>query len=163
VKPRGKSFLSIGLTLAVVLIIGGLGLWAYREGRHERALERERERPIHVPPRLRHLAHGEVAVALDPATQGLAGIEVARGIATSQGVEIPVSSILHYQEDLWVYVESNQGLFVRRPIKRVQSTSHGWIVKGLPARAQIVTTGAQLLFSEELKHEIKLVGEGEGR
>src|ERR1700716_4297009 len=62
--------------LVVVLAVGGLGavvIWGYLEGRNERAIEAEHERPIKAPQRV-SLVNGEPVITLDLATQRNSGI-----------------------------------------------------------------------------------------
>ncbi len=62
--------------LLVVLVIGGLTVgvtWGYLEGRSERAIEADQDRPIKAPQRV-SLVNGEPVITLDLATQRNSGI-----------------------------------------------------------------------------------------
>src|ERR1700687_3519077 len=62
--------------LLVVLVVGGFSVgvtWGYLEGRDERAIEAEQEKPIKAPQRV-SLINGEPAITLDLATQRNSGI-----------------------------------------------------------------------------------------
>ncbi len=63
--------------LIVLIGVGVLGLvaWAFTKGRHERAVEAERERPVAAPSRV-SVEHRETIVSLDMATQQKSGIAV---------------------------------------------------------------------------------------
>ena len=63
--------------LLIAVVIAGLGVllaWAFLEGRHELAKERERERPIKIPPRISRTASDEVVVTLNQETQTRLGL-----------------------------------------------------------------------------------------
>lgn len=72
-------------TLAVAGVAGVTALlaWAFIEGRAELARERERERPIKVPPRIARAAGGELVVTLDHDTQVRLGL-VTEALAAVQ-------------------------------------------------------------------------------
>jgi len=62
--------------LLVVLVVGGLSVgvtWGYLEGRNERAIEADQDRPIKAPQRV-SLVNGEPVITLDLATQRNSGI-----------------------------------------------------------------------------------------
>src|SRR6266516_4432845 len=63
--------------LAVVIGAGliGLATFAFIEGRKELAREREREKPIKIPPRISRGATGELVVTLDRDTQARIGLK----------------------------------------------------------------------------------------
>jgi hypothetical protein len=88
--------------ISVVVLLAGLGallIWAYLEGRKERAMEAERERPVKAPLRV-STQDGESVVTLDQATQKKSGLRVA-----------PLKTVTH-QEELRAYgmVMDLQGL-----------------------------------------------------
>lgn len=62
---------------AVILAASGAGIvWAFIEGKAERDMERQREMPIKVPPRLTKTDDGSILVKFDKATQDRAGLRV---------------------------------------------------------------------------------------
>ncbi len=72
--------------------------------------------------------------------------------AETQGAVIPASAIVWWQGRAWVYTQHDGTHFVRRELPADQSTGDGWFVpQGFANSESIVVTGAQLLFSEELK------------
>ena len=68
-----KRFL---FALAALAVAAGLA-FAFMEGREEIARERERERPVEVPPRVSLGAAGEVVVEMDRETRERIGLETA--------------------------------------------------------------------------------------
>jgi hypothetical protein len=75
------------------------------------------------------------------------------------GVTIPASAIVWWQDKAWVYRRIDPEKFARIEIATDLPTTGGsYIVAGLPDGAEIVTRGAQLLLSEEFRAQIQ-VGE----
>jgi hypothetical protein len=78
----------------------------------------------------------------------------------SSGVIVPHEAVVWYANQAWVYQKIGSVKFVRRLIStevEIESeTISGWYnTSGLAANDEIVTSGAQLLLSEELKYQIK--------
>ena len=77
------------------------------------------------------------------------------------GVVIPADSAVWLDGKAWVYTEKDAEHFVRREIPTEVPLKNGWFVaKGFSAGEKVVTSGAQLLLSEEYRSQIK-VGEEE--
>jgi hypothetical protein len=71
------------------------------------------------------------------------------------GVVVPLSAVVWWQGKAWCYVEASPGKFTRRAIPTANPVSNGWFVTGgIDANARIVTTGAQVLLSEEFRSQI---------
>ena len=71
-----------------------------------------------------------------------------------QGALIPTSAIVWWQGQAWVYTQHGPDRFVRRELPVDQSTDGGWFVpSGFAGGEPIVVSGAQLLFSEELRSQ----------
>lgn len=74
----------------------------------------------------------------------------------ASGVNVPASAVIWYANRAWVYQKRGQDSFVRLPINTDVETGDGWFnVGALKAGDSVVTTGAQLLLSEEFKYQIK--------
>lgn len=78
----------------------------------------------------------------------------------SSGVIVPHEAVVWYANQAWVYQKIGSDKFVRRVINtevEIESeTISGWYnTSGLADNDEIVTSGAQLLLSEELKYQIK--------
>lgn len=98
---------------------------------------------------------------LAPAASGvLPGMNVL-GFLTSgrsfEGAAVPASAIVWWQGRAWVYRRTAPDTFVRTEIATDQpAPDGGYIVKGVPNDAEIVTRGAQLLLSEEFRAQIQV-------
>jgi membrane fusion protein, multidrug efflux system len=68
------------------------------------------------------------------------------------GLMVPDDSVVRWQGRAWVFVAISDGEFVRRPLESAVASPQGWVIRsGFPAGTPIVTRGAQLLLSEEIK------------
>jgi len=103
----------------------------------------------------------------DPAVQGNpwfyvaeqalpAGLHTSANVPTSSstasGLLIPEQAVVWYGGQTWTYVRTASDRFTRRYVPAAQESDHGYIVtSGFHAGELVVTQGAQLLLSEELK------------
>ncbi|MFX1675117.1 metal transporter [Paraburkholderia sp. A2WS-5] len=103
----------------------------------------------------------------DPAVQGSpwlyiadaalpANLRTSARVPTSSeavsGLLIPEQAVVWYGGQTWAYVRTAPGRFTRRYVNASNEGEHGFMVtSGFRAGDQIVTQGAQLLLSEELK------------
>lgn len=71
------------------------------------------------------------------------------------GVLIPSSAVVWHGGKPWIYVKKQNNQFVRQPISTDTEMLEGWFNRGIPEGSQVVTSGAQLLLSEEFKYLIK--------
>ena len=88
-----------------------------------------------------------------------AGMQVNALSATSNksssGVLIPNTAIIWYSGNPWVYLKTADDKFSRLPINTDIELENGWFYQGkLKANDFVVTSGAQLLLSEEFKSQI---------
>ncbi len=73
----------------------------------------------------------------------------------AEGVFIPNKAVVWYAGKPWVYQKTNDTTFMRLPINNDTEIDDGWFYQGsLHANDEIVTSGAQLLLSEEFKYQI---------
>jgi hypothetical protein len=73
------------------------------------------------------------------------------------GVNVPERAIVRASERAWVYVQTGVTNFVRRDLALEHPVAEGWFVTGgVRPDERVVTTGAQVLLSEERKSEIKV-------
>lgn len=80
------------------------------------------------------------------------------GAGMRTGVIVPAAAVVWYAGKAWVYEQedSDDEEFVRRQIPTDNETESGWFVADIfEAGDRVVTSGAQLLLSEEFKHQIK--------
>ena len=82
-------------------------------------------------------------------------IKISGGTLT--GVIVPSAAVVRTEGSGWVYVlQGNAEDFVRIPIALDRAVESGWFVtNGVTASNYVVTTGAQMLLSEELKGSAK--------
>jgi len=100
---------------------------------------------------------------LAPATSGLLpGMKMIVFLAQGKaihGMAVPASAVVWWQGRAWIYLRTGSQTFTRHEMATdVPAADGGYVVSGLPAGAELVTQGAQLLLSEELRARI-LVGE----
>ncbi len=76
----------LGVVVGAGLI--GLATFAFIEGREELAREREREKPIKIPPRISRGATGELVVTLDRDTQARIGLKTQNAAAETVYPEV---------------------------------------------------------------------------
>jgi multidrug efflux pump subunit AcrA (membrane-fusion protein) len=73
----------------------------------------------------------------------------------SVGMVIPPAALIRHLGLAWVYLAETDGHFTRHAVTLDRLIGPGWFTtSGLPTGASVVTTGAPLLLSEELKARI---------
>jgi hypothetical protein len=73
----------------------------------------------------------------------------------ANGIVIPSEAVVWYGGKPWVYRKVSDNQFSRLPINTDIEVQNGWFYQGnLKANEQVVTSGAQLLLSEEFKSQI---------
>ncbi len=73
----------------------------------------------------------------------------------AKGVFIPNKAVVWYAGKPWIYQKTDDTTFMRLPINNDTEIDDGWFYQGsLQANDEIVTSGAQLLLSEEFKYQI---------
>lgn len=74
----------------------------------------------------------------------------------AEGIVVPGTAVVWYAGKAWVYLKQGNDKFVRTPVATTQDSGDGWFnATGFKASDEVVTSGAQLLLSEELKYQIK--------
>jgi hypothetical protein len=77
--------------------------------------------------------------------------------STTTGIIVPRAAVVRWQGKMWIYVKKDSDRFVRREISAEAPVKQGWVVtQDLFPNDRVVTTGAQLLLSEELRSQIHL-------
>ena len=80
--------------------------------------------------------------------------------ANIKGVTIPKSALIWYMDQAFVYLKIAEETFSRRTINHYSATVDGYFIpEAISPGEQIVTTGGQMLLSEELRGQIP--GEGD--
>lgn len=73
------------------------------------------------------------------------------------GVLIPRKAVVRFSGNPWIYIESGNDTFTRREVSEEHPQADGWFAaQGLKPGDRVVTGGAQLLLSEEQKHQIQM-------
>ncbi|MDF0491390.1 hypothetical protein PX554_25060 [Sphingomonas sp. H39-1-10] len=98
-----------------------------------------------------------------PATSGLvSGMNVMALLPTTtsrSGVVVPGSAMVVWQGQSWAYQQTGPRTYKRVPVATDLAASGGYLVATLPPGARLVTTGAQLLLSEELRPQTQAAGD----
>lgn len=71
------------------------------------------------------------------------------------GVSVPNEAIVWHAGLSWIYVKTKADTFLRKPVSVATEIDGGWFDDSLAPGTEVVTRGAQLLLSEELKFQIK--------
>jgi hypothetical protein len=70
---------------------------------------------------------------------------------TQAGAIVPRSAVIRYEGAAWAYMQTDGTNFTRRLISLERPMENGWLVTtGVTAGENVVTTGAQTVFSDEL-------------
>jgi hypothetical protein len=102
-----------------------------------------------------------------PAAPGLlAGMNLAATMPTGgsiSGVAVPASAVIVWQGQSWAYQRIDRNRFKRIPISTaVPAPGGGYLAPGLAPGTQLVTSGAQMLLSEELRPPPQSAAAGDG-
>ena len=114
------------------------------------------------------------AGAIDPKTQGQPfvfrvtnpantlrpGLSVTAYLETPgparTGAIVPRAAVIWQSGKSWVYVKTEKEKFARREVVLEDPASAGWFTRSLKPGDKVVTTGAQMLLSEEFKSQIRV-------
>ncbi len=145
---------------ALLLIFTALAIWSFRVSRHELEQEQVGDTPIQIPSRVKKTDSGETVITLDENTQRLIGIEIKRLQLVGGEIVFPASAILHQAGQTWVYVQVKPNEFIRREVHLTRTKSpHRLINRDLSAQTPVVSSGAEILLSEEFKSQIQPGGD----
>lgn len=103
---------------------------------------------------------GKTYFYLAPADNLRTGMRVSAHLAqpgkAASGVIVPATAIVWYGGKSWVYQKQAGDRFIRRQVSTEREDGDGWFnTGGFKAGDEVVTSGAQLLLSEEFKYQIK--------
>ena len=71
------------------------------------------------------------------------------------GVLVPVTAVIRFAGKTWVYVQTEADRFERTALPADRAMAEGFFTDTLDADTSVVTSGAQLLLSEEFRFQIK--------
>ena len=153
---RREFLLQITLPPGVVLTVAPTTA-AIESGKSARAKITFVSPATHIDPKIQ----GVTLFYAAPAESGLLpGMNVLAFLPTGKvidGVAIAASSVVWWQDRAWVYLRSSPDKFVRVEIATdLPAPGGGYIVAGMPSDVQIVSSGAQLLLSEEFRSQIQV-------
>lgn len=103
---------------------------------------------------------GKTYFYVAPAASLRAGMRVTTRLAArdkaTAGVIVPHAAVVWFANKAWVYRKQGADKFVRTRINTDIEAGDGWFnAGGIHAGDEVVTSGAQLLLSEEFKYQIK--------
>jgi hypothetical protein len=103
-------------------------------------------------PKLQGLSYFYTATSGSGALPGLNPNVTLPVNAAAPGALVPESAVVWLQGKAWIYLRTAPDTFVRREIAVDHpGPDRGYVVAGLPADAQTVVRGAQMLLSEEFR------------
>lgn len=80
------------------------------------------------------------------------GLATAKAVQERGQITIPTNAVIWWDDKAWVYAEQDNYIFLRVPVEITATAENGnYAVTGIAPSAAVVTTGAQLLLSEEMR------------
>lgn len=111
----------------------------------------------HTDPKIQGISFFYIAPAQSGVLPGMNVMAFLPSGPTVEGVTVPESAIVWWQDRAWAYRRMGATTFTRIDIPTdLPAPDGGFIVKYLPKNAEIVTRGAQLLLSEEFRAQIQV-------
>jgi hypothetical protein len=111
----------------------------------------------HIDPKIQGISFFYAAPAESGVLPGMNVLAFLPTGETADGVTIPASAVVWWQDRAWVYQRTEPDKFVRVEIATdLPAPGGGYIVAGMPHDVEIVTGGAQLLLSEEFRSQIQV-------
>ena len=111
----------------------------------------------HVDPRVQGVSFFYLAPAASGVLPGQNVLAFLPTGKTIEGVTVPASAVVWWQNKAWIYRRVSPETFTRVEIATdLPAPGGGYIVKDLPRDAQIVVSGSQLLLSEEFRAQIRV-------
>lgn len=115
-------------------------------------------RLVSAAPRIDATIQGLSFYYLAPAADLVPGMNVVIWLPAGpsvEGVIVPDSAVVWWQGRAWAYFQKDATRFARRTIPADHPVENGWFVPGGTAQ-RVVTGGAQMLFSEEFRAQVKV-------
>lgn len=111
-------------------------------------------------PKIQGISFFYVASAASGLLPGMNMLALLPSPASVEGVRVPASAVVWWQDRAWVYLRTGGDTFTRVAITtELPAPGGGYVVKVLSKNAELVTKGAQLLLSEELRAQIQVGGD----
>lgn len=117
-------------------------------------------RLVSAAPRIDAAIQGLSFYYLAPAAGLVPGMNVVVWLPagpSADGVVIPNSAVVWWQGKPWAYFQKDATRFARRPVPTDHPVENGWFIPSPNgAEQRVVTSGAQMLFSEEFRAQVKV-------
>ena len=111
----------------------------------------------HTDPKVQGVSFLYIAPAKSGVLPGMNVLAFLPAGQATEGVTVPAVAIVRWQNRAWVYRRTSGNTFTRTAIATdLPAPGGGYVVKDLPKNASIVTSGAQLLLSEEFRAQIQV-------
>jgi hypothetical protein len=109
----------------------------------------------HADPRIQGLSFFYTVIDGSGLLPGMNVLAFLPADKSAEGLLVPASAIVQWQGKDWIYLRIDAETFMRRDIPTdMPGPNGGYVVAALPADAQVVTLGAQMLLSQELKPQL---------
>jgi hypothetical protein len=132
---------------------------AIQNGPSTRAEIRYVSQATRTDPKIQGVSYFYVTSAESEVLPGMNVLAFLPSGKKADGILVPASAIVWWQDRAWVYRRVDPESFVRNDIGTdLPTPGGGYVAAGLPSDVEIVTRGAQLLLSEEFRAQIQ-VGE----
>jgi hypothetical protein len=132
---------------------------AIQNGPSSRVAIRYLSQATRTDPKIQGVSYFYVTPAESEVLPGMNVLAFLPSGKSSDGITVPASAIVWWQDRAWVYRRVDPETFARTDIATdLPVAGGGYVAPDLPKQADIVTQGAQLLLSEEFRAQIQ-VGE----
>jgi hypothetical protein len=130
---------------------------AVQNGPNSRAEIRYISPATRTDPKIQGVSYFYVTSAESEILPGMNVLAFLPSGKSADGITVPASAIVWWQDRAWVYRRVDPESFVRTDIATdLPIAGGGYIAASLPKDVEIVTRGAQLLLSEEFRAQIQL-------
>lgn len=111
-------------------------------------------------PRIQGSSFYYVAPASSGLLPGMNVVALLPGAPNATGAAIPPEAVVSWQGRSWIYRRTGALTFARIAISTdIPAPGGGYVVQNIPAGAEVVIRGAQLLLSEEMRSRTQAPGE----
>lgn len=115
---------------------------------------------VRTDPRIQGASFFYVAPAASGLLPGMNVVALLPGGVAVSGAVVPQAAVVSWQGRSWIYRRTGPAIFERVAVStEVTAPDGGYLVQGLPADAEVVIRGAQLLLSEEMRSQTQAGGE----
>ncbi len=113
-------------------------------------------------PRIQGSSFYYVAPASSGLLPGMNVVALLPGAAAANGAAVPPEAVVSWQGRSWIYRRTGPLTFERIAIPtNIPAPGGGYLVQNIPAGAEVVVRGTQLLLSEEMRSTTRAPGEAD--